>query len=215
MATSTRDLGFVHRYVPGAGPAARITLLLLHGTGGNEHDLLELGGVLLPGANRLSPRGRVLERGVPRFFRRIAEGVFDLEDLSVRTDELAEFLKQAAAEYQFDPGGIVAVGYSNGANIAGSVLLKHPAALAGGVLLRPMVPFEPNELPALSGKRVFIAAGEMDSMVPRAGTERLAELLRASGADVTVEWQAAGHDLTAPEIDRAREWLGRTFGAQR
>jgi predicted esterase len=162
--------------------AEGITLLLLHGTGGNENALLDLGNMLLPGAALLSPRGKVLERGMPRFFRRLAEGVFDQEDLALRTDELVAFLKDAVNEYQLDPARIVAVGYSNGANIAASVLLRHPRALAGAVLFHPMVPFEPKEPPALAGTKVFMSAGRFDPMVPRELTERLAELLVNCGA---------------------------------
>jgi phospholipase/carboxylesterase len=206
-----RDLGFVHRFVPGEGAAAATSLLLLHGTGGNENDLLELGDMLLHGAARLAPRGRVLERGMPRFFRRLAEGVFDLEDLARRTDELVEFVRQAEAEYRFDPARIVAVGYSNGANIAASVLLRHPGVLAGAVLFHPMVPFEPKEPPMLRGTKVFISAGQLDPLVPWALTERLAELLRESGAHVSVHREPGGHELVAPEVAAARRWLEQTF----
>ncbi len=213
MTVYERDLGFIHRFVPGEGTAAGTTLLLLHGTGGNEDDLLELGGALLPGAARLSPRGRVLERGMPRFFRRIAEGVFDLEDLARRTDELVAFLRDASAAYRFDPARIVAVGYSNGANIAASGLLRHPGALAGAVLFRPMVPFEPHETPRLPGTPVLIAGGGFDAMVPRASTERLAELIRVAGGRVSIRWEQAGHELAAPEVDAAQRWLEQAFSA--
>lgn len=213
MAANARDLGFIHRFVPGEGAAATTTLLLLHGTGGNEDDLLELGDMLLHGATRLAPRGRVLERGMPRFFRRLAEGVFDQEDLALRTDELVEFLRQAAAEYRFGATRIVAVGYSNGANIAASVLLRHPDALAGAVLFHPMVPFEPKEPPVLHGTPVFISGGQLDPLVPFALTERLAELLRASGAHVSVHREPGGHELVAAEVDAARVWLEQAFSA--
>jgi predicted esterase len=208
MSATSRDLGFIHRFVPArSGGAGGITLLLLHGTGGNENDLVDLGSVLLPGAALLSPRGKVLERGMPRFFRRLAEGVFDQEDLALRTDELVEFLKDAANEYQIDPARIVAVGYSNGANIAASALLRHPKTLASAVLFHPMVPFEPKAPPALGGKKVFMSAGKSDPMVPRALTERLAELLASSGADVSIHWETGGHELVAAEVDAARNWL--------
>jgi phospholipase/carboxylesterase len=209
MTAASRDLGFVHRYVP--APGAATTLLLLHGTGGDENDLLELGRTLAPTASLLSPRGKVLERGMPRFFRRLAEGVFDQEDLARRTDELAEFINQAAAEYHFDTHRVVAVGYSNGANIAASVLLKHPGTLAGAVLFHPMVPFEPKEPPVLRGTEVFISAGQHDPLVPRALTERLAELLRIAGSGVSVHWEPGGHELVAGEVDAARSWFQRTF----
>ena len=134
------DLGFVHRFLPPedeSGP----TLLLLHGTGGNEEDLIPLGEALAPGAAVLSPRGKVSEHGAPRFFRRLAEGVFDHEDLLFRTHELADFVEAAAEEYGFDRSKLVAVGYSNGANVAGSTILLHPGLLRAAVLFRAMVPF--------------------------------------------------------------------------
>jgi predicted esterase len=205
VATEARDLAFTHRFVPGSG--SKITLL--HGTGGNEDDLLPLGRELLPNAALLAPRGRVLERGMPRFFRRLAEGVFDLEDLALRTDELVAFIEAAAAKYGFNAASVIAVGYSNGANIAASVLLKHPRALAGAVLFHPMVPFEPSPLPSLAQTPVFISAGASDAMVPRPLTERLAQLLGASGANVTVHWEAGGHELSRSEVDAARGWLSQ------
>lgn len=207
MTAEAKDLVFNHRFFPGAGPGAGSTLLLLHGTGGNESDLLPLGRELAPNAALLSPRGRVLERGMPRFFRRLAEGVFDQEDLALRTDELVAFISAAAAEYRFDAAHVIAVGYSNGANIAASVLLKHPRALAGAVLFHPMVPFEPSPPPRLPGTPVFISAGAADAMVPPPLTERLAQLLRASGANVTIHWEQGGHELSRTEVDVAREWL--------
>lgn len=203
-------LDFVHRWIPstpGPDPRERTTLLLLHGTGGDEHDLLALGGSLWPGAGMLSPRGKVSEHGANRFFRRLAEGVFDLEDLARRTDELAAFLAAAAERYGFDPRGIVAVGFSNGANIAASLLLRRPGVLRGAVLLSPMVPFEPVRPPALAGTSVFVGAGRMDPIAPPAHAERLAAILRSAGADVTSHWSAGGHSVTPDEVDAAREWL--------
>jgi predicted esterase len=208
MATNPA-LGFVHRFVPAPGePPSRLTLLLLHGTGGDESDLLDLGRTLSPGAALLSPRGRVLEHGAPRFFRRLAEGVFDLPDLHAQTAALAAFVGAAAAEYGFDPTDVVAVGFSNGANIAASLLLSHPGVLAGAVLLRPMVPFEPAVKLDLGGVPVLIAAGLRDPIVPAAQTQRLADLLRGGGADVTVAEQPAGHGLVAGDVTAAREWVG-------
>jgi len=204
VTTSSRDLALIHRFVPGSG---RTTLLLLHGTGGNEDDLLPLGRELVPNAALLSPRGRVLERGMPRFFRRLAEGVFDQQDLALRTDELVAFIAATASQYHFDAGKVIAVGYSNGANIAASVLLRHPRVLAGAVLFHPMVPFEPSPPPSLPQTPVFMSAGASDAMVPRSLTERLAELLRASGANVTVHWEDGGHELSRSEVDAARDWL--------
>jgi phospholipase/carboxylesterase len=198
------DLGFTHRFVLGQGPT---TLLLLHGTGANENDLLPLGRALLPDAHMLSPRGKVLENGMPRFFRRLAEGVFDVEDLVARTHELADFVDRAAKEYDLDQERIVAVGYSNGANIAGSLLLLHPGVVTSAVLLRAMLPFEPDEAPDLTGTRVLISAGRMDQMTPAQSTERLEEVLRSSGADVELRWQPAGHELSQDDVADASRWL--------
>jgi len=201
---SERDPGFVHRYFPGE---TGVTLLLLHGTGGDENDLVPLGQELAPGAAILSPRGKVSEYGAARFFRRLAEGVFDHEDLVFRSHELADFIEAAAEEYGFDPSKLVAVGYSNGANIAAGLMLLHPGLLRAAVLFRAMVPFEPEEAPDLSGMPVFLAAGRTDRMIPPENTERLAEILRAAGADLDLRWRATGHPLTYEEAAEAREWL--------
>jgi glyoxalase family protein len=209
---SGEALGFIHRYIPpesGSELAGGTTLLLLHGTGGDENDLLSLGRRLLPGAGMLSPRGNVLEHGAPRFFRRLAEGVFDQEDLARRTEELAQFIEAASATYALDREGILAVGFSNGANIAGSVLLRRPGLLRGAVLLSPMVPYEPERLPDLTGTSVFIGAGRSDPIVRVAQVERLAEILQQSGADVTVHWQPGGHTVTNDELDAARRWIAQ------
>ena len=202
----TPDLGFDHRFLPGddeSGP----TLLLLHGTGGNEEDLIPLGQELLAGAAILSPRGKVSEYGAPRFFRRLAEGVFDHEDLLFRTHELAGFVAAAADEYGFDPAKIVAVGYSNGANVAASAILLHPGLLRAAVLFRAMVPFEPEVMPDISGMPVFMAAGRMDRMISPDNTQRLADILADAGADVDLRWRNVGHPLTYEEVGEAREWL--------
>ncbi len=201
--------GFVHRFIP-AQSAGLPTLLLLHGTGGNEDDLISLGQALLPGAALLSPRGQVLERGMPRFFRRLSEGVFDLEDLALRTDQLARFIPAAAAVHGFDAGNVVAVGFSNGANIAASVLLTHPAALTGAVLYRAMVPFEPSKLLPLPATPVWLGVGRFDPIIPIANAERLAEILSAAGAKVKVDWREVGHSLTEGEIGASGEWLRKS-----
>lgn len=198
-------LGFVHRWEPREG-AAR-TLLLLHGTGGDENDLIPLGDLIDPSANLLGVRGPVLENGMPRFFRRLAEGVFDMEDLHRRTAELATFIGEAAERYAFDPAGLTAVGFSNGANIAASVMLSHPAALRSAILLRAMVPHVPAQPPSLSGARVLLGAGRMDPIIEPANTEQLARMLGEYGADVTLEWFPVGHQLTRADVDAAREWL--------
>jgi phospholipase/carboxylesterase len=199
------DLGF-HYWERGT---ADVTLLLLHGTGGSEHDLVDLGRAVLPGANLLSPRGKVSENGMARYFRRLAEGVFDLEDLHRRTKELAQFVTDAAAEYGFDAGKVVALGFSNGANIAASLLLGGYDVPAAAVLLAPMVPFEPKTAPDLKGRAVFIGAGQADGMVPTPLTERLEELLKAGGASVTTHWHPGGHRITRDEVEAAAEWLQR------
>ena len=209
------SLGFSHRWVPPRAGGLPITLLLLHGTGGSEHDLLPLGEALAPGAGMLSPRGKVLERGMPRFFRRLAEGVLDEADLRVRAAELAEFVGRAAATYGFDPRSVVAAGFSNGANIAAGMLLLHPGVLAGAILFRAMVPLEPDVQPDLAGTGVLLAAGRRDAMMPRGHPERLARMLRDAGADVTLAWRDAGHELTADDVDEASAWLARSFGADR
>jgi phospholipase/carboxylesterase len=195
---------FIHEFVPGT---SNRTLLLLHGTGGNERDLIPLGRELDPNAALLSPRGKVLENGMPRFFRRLAEGVFDLEDLKYRTNELADFVAAAAQHYGFASDNVVAVGYSNGANIAGSMLLLRPEILSAAILFRAMVPLIPDRQPNLSSTRVWIGAGAHDPIIPTSETNALAELLRNDGADVTIRYFQTGHQLTRDDVDAARDWL--------
>jgi phospholipase/carboxylesterase/glyoxalase family protein len=204
------DLVFAHRFLPGEDDSGA-TLLVLHGTGGNEEDLIPLGQELAPGMAILSPRGKVLEFGAPRFFRRLAEGVFDHEDLVFRTHELAEFVEAASEEYGFDKRKLVAAGYSNGANIAGSLILLHPGLLRAGVLLRAMVPFEPEVTPDLSGMPVFMASGRRDQMIPPDNSQRLADILSEAGADVDLRWRDTGHGLTYEEVAEAKEWLAGTL----
>ena len=198
------QLDFIHEFVPGA---SNRTLLLLHGTGGNERDLISLGRELDSSASLLSPRGKVLENGMPRFFRRLAEGVFDLEDLKKRTHELADFVIAAAKHYKIDVKNMVAVGYSNGANIAASTLLLLPEIFPAAVLFRAMVPLVPETQPDLSSVRVWIGAGSIDPIVPASETKQLSELLRDAGADVTIRFFKGGHELTPEDVDVAREWL--------
>jgi predicted esterase len=199
------SLGFEHVF---RAPAAANmpTLVLLHGTGGTEHDLVPLGESLAPGAGLLSPRGKVLERGMARFFRRLSEGVFDLDDLRLRTRELAVFVVAAANYYGLDRANIVAVGFSNGANVAASTLLLEPGVLAGAILFRAMVPIVPDPLPALPGTPVFMSNGRTDSLIPAAEAERLAVLLQHAGANLTFEWQPGGHQLTRQDVVQARKW---------
>jgi predicted esterase len=195
---------FIHEFVPGT---SNRTLLLLHGTGGNERDLIPLGRELDPRAALLSPRGKVLENGMPRFFRRLAEGVFDLEDLKERTNELADFVAAAIRHYKLRDHNLVAVGYSNGANIAASMLLLRPEILAVAVLFRAMVPLVPETQPNLSSVNVWIGAGSNDPIVPASETKKLAEILRNAGAEVTMRYFPAAHQLTPADVESAREWL--------
>jgi predicted esterase len=206
------SLDFVHEFVPAAqGRAGALfagtTLLLLHGTGGNEHDLLPLGRAVAPGAALLSPRGKVLEGNAPRFFRRLAEGVFDVPDLIARTHEMAAFVRAAAVVYGFRADRVIALGFSNGANLAASALLLHPDLLRGALLLRPMVPFEPERPVRINGTPVYISAGKSDPIVPAENTRRLAALLEDAGASTVLKWQSTGHELASGEVGQIRDWL--------
>jgi predicted esterase len=203
---SNPQLGFVHRFVPGTRPGAT-PLLLLHGTGGNEDDLVPLGRTLAPEAPLLSPRGQVLENGMPRFFRRHAEGVFDLDDLRLRAGQLARFITEAHSAYHLGDIAPIAVGFSNGANMAAALLLLHPGSLSGGVLLRPMVPLVPDPLPTLDQVRVLIAAGRHDPIVSPQQSQELAELLERAGAEVSLHWSGAGHNLTNDDLQAAERWM--------
>ncbi|WHX41103.1 alpha/beta hydrolase [Mesobacillus sp. AQ2] len=182
------------------------TLLMLHGTGGNELDLLPLAGMIDDEASVLSVRGNVLENGMPRFFKRLAEGVFDEEDLIFRTKELNEFLDEAAEKYDFDRNNVIAVGYSNGANIAASLLFHYENALKGAILHHPMVPRRGIELPDLTGTPVFIAAGTNDPICSPMESEQLKSLLEKAGADVKLHWENRGHQLTREEVEAAAQW---------
>ena len=205
-------LGFTHHYIPsGQAGQGGPTLLLLHGTGGDENDLLDLGRMLNPNVGLLSPRGKVLENGMPRFFRRLAEGVFDVPDLIERTHELADFVGIASRTYGFDSPQVIAVGFSNGANIAASMLLLRPQVLAAAVLLHPMVPFVPENLSELADKHVFIGAGRRDPIVPQQNTEQLIQLLQQAGASVETYWHNGGHTITHEEVREAKAWLQRVL----
>lgn len=206
------DAEFIHRFVPGDASGHGITMFPLHGTGGDENDLLGLARELMPGAAILSPRGKVTENGMPRFFRRLAEGVFDQEDLAFRTDELTQFLDDASARYGFDRHKVCALGFSNGANIAASMLLRRGAQVKGAILLSPMLPFEPDVLPDLSGVSVFVGAGLADTMIPADRARALVTTLRSTGAMVTDYWHPGGHTITPEELRSLRAWL-KTFPA--
>jgi phospholipase/carboxylesterase len=186
--------------------SSKPTLLLLHGTGGNELDLLPLAERIDDEASVLSVRGNILENGMPRFFRRLAEGVFDEEDLIFRTKELNEFLDEASQKYDFDRNHIIAIGYSNGANIAASLLFHYQNALKGAILHHPMVPRKGIDLPDLSGKSVFIAAGTNDPICSPLESAELQSLLENANVQVELHWENRGHQLTVEEVEAAAQW---------
>jgi phospholipase/carboxylesterase len=197
-------LEFIHKFVPGRLP---VTVLLLHGSGGDENDLLPVARAIAPGAAFLSPRGRVMDRGLLRFF------ALDKSDVRERTAELAEWIAEVTAKYQIDPARLFALGYSNGANVAGALMLLHPGAVAGACLLRARKVVEPEVLPALGGAPVLISAGQHDDLIPAEGAQELAELLTDAGARVDLAVQNAGHDLTPADFSLAKQWFGRVITA--
>jgi len=199
---------FIHRYEAGSTPNA-LTLLLLHGTGGDENSLLQIGQQLAPGAGILSPRGKVLENGMPRFFRRLAEGVFDQEDLVARTHELADFIQSAADEYGVALSSLITVGYSNGANVAASMMLLHPGLIQRAVLFRAMLPFQPDAPLDLHDTSALLLAGRYDNLIPAASVEALASTLETAGANVNLNWQPTDHRLTAADLSAAQVWIAQ------
>lgn len=201
------ELGFVHRFRPPGSPASLDTLVVLHGTGGNEDDLIGIAQTVAPGTAVISPRGKVLENGNPRFFRRLAEGVFDPAEVRSRAEELAKFIREAASRYGRDPKRVFALGYSNGANIASTVMLIEPGVIRAAVLLRPMLVFQPQEKTDLTGTAALISAGRVDPIVPIASVEALVQLLEARGAEVTLKWQLGGHNLVPSEVKDGAEWF--------
>jgi predicted esterase len=203
----SEDLGFIHRFVPAEDSPSGDTLVVLHGTGGDENDLIGIGQAIAPGAAIVSPRGNVLENGAPRFFKRLGEGVFDPKEVRSRAEELARFIRAAVVTYRLDPARVFALGYSNGANIASTVMFVEPGILQGAILLRPMLVYEPSERNDLSGSTVFISAGRMDPIVPAPSVERLVELFESAHAEVTLKWQLAAHSLVPSEVREAAEWF--------
>ena len=194
-----------HIFQKGTDPS-RPTFLMLHGTGGNENDLMPIAAHIDSQASVLSVRGNVSENGMPRFFKRLSEGVFDMEDLKLRTEELYDFIGKAAEEHGFDRGNVIAIGYSNGANIAANLLFTYADALKGAILHHPMVPNRDAEVPNLAGVPVFIAAGTNDPICPAEESTDLERLLSDAGASVKLHWENYGHQLTMPEVEAAKEW---------
>lgn len=200
----------IHLFKKGANPSSP-TLLLLHGTGGDEKDLLPLAHTIDKNAAILSVRGNILENGMPRFFKRLAEGVFDEESLKIETENLYRFIEKAAEQYGFDPANVIALGYSNGANIAASLLYHYPNVLKGAILHHPMVPLRNIKLPDLTKIPVFIGAGINDPLCPAEESKELKNTLEAAGAKVTIEWGNQGHSLTQLEVNVAANWYRQQF----
>jgi predicted esterase len=204
------NLGFVHKFVPATSERADgVTMLLLHGTGGDENDLLALGRELLPGAALLGVRGNILENGMRRFFRRFGEGIFDIDDLKLQTDELAKFIDRASDVYGFNKKHLIVVGYSNGANIGASLILMHPHYLSAAVLFRVMVPYDVDIIRDFSKLSILIGAGEDDPIVPEGDPEELAATFESGGASVTVAWHHGGHELGSDDVSAAKQWLSQ------
>src|SRR5688500_18319917 len=189
----------------------KLTLVLLHGTGGNEEDLIFLGKKIEPNASILSPRGKVLENNMPRFFRRLSEGVFDIEDLHIRSHELADFIQKCSFHYKFNLEKTIAIGFSNGANIAVSMLFLRPEVLHGAILFRAMVPFIPESLPNLLNKKILLSAGLLDPIVSRTETENLYSLFQKTNAITTLKWQPSSHNLSQKDILVAKSWISNNF----
>jgi phospholipase/carboxylesterase len=219
----SNDFGFNHIFINSSSNGSnnkkyedrnkKLTLVLLHGTGGNEEDLIFLGKKIEPNASVLSPRGKVLENGLPRFFRRLSEGVFDLEDLRIRSHELADFIQKCSLHYKFDLENTIAIGFSNGANISVSMLFLRPEVLQGAILFRAMVPFIPDPLPNLSSKKILLSAGLEDPIVSRNETENLFRLFQKTNAIITLKWQPSSHNLIQEDILVAKPWISNNFPA--
>ena len=219
----SNDFGFNHIFINSFSNSSnnkkyddgnkKLTLVLLHGTGGNEEDLIFLGKKIEPNASILSPRGKVLENGMPRFFRRLSEGIFDLEDLRIRSHELADFIQKCSLHYKFDLEKTIAIGFSNGANISISMLFLRPEVIQGAILFRAMVPFIPDPLPNLSSKKILLSAGLEDPIVSRNETENLYRLFQKTNAITTLKWQPSSHNLIQEDIVVAKPWISNNFPA--
>ena len=213
----SNDFGFTHIFIsPSTGSnnndlTKKLTIVLFHGTGGNEEDLIFLGKEIEPNASILSPRGKVLENGMPRFFRRLAEGVFDIEDLKFRTYELADFIRKCSLHYKFNLNQTIAVGFSNGANIGASILLLRSEVLQGAILFRSMVPLVPKILPDLSNKKILLSEGLQDPIVSRTEAENLYRLFQKANANITLKWQSSSHNLIQDDLIIAKEWISNNF----
>ena len=214
--TKSDDFGFIHEFIYSStkkydnnseDDSKKLTLLMLHGTGGTEEDLISIGKEILPSANILSPRGKVSENGMSRFFRRFSEGVFDIVDLKYRTNELADFVQKCSFHYKFDLKNTIAIGFSNGANIAVSILFLRPEVIQGAILFRAMIPFIPDILPDLSKKRVLLSAGLNDPIVSKSETENLYQLFKKTNADIILKWQYSSHNLIKDDLLIAKEWI--------
>jgi phospholipase/carboxylesterase len=217
----SQNFGFTHIFINSFhdkeydnNGSKKLTLVLLHGTGGNEEDLLFLGKEIESHASILSPRGKVLENGMPRFFRRLSEGVFDIEDLKIKTHELADFIQKCSLHYKFDLSQTIAVGFSNGANIATSMLFLRPEVIQGAILFRAMVPFIPDSLPNLLNKKILLSAGLQDPIVSRNETENLYRLFQKTNAITTLKWQPSSHNLIQEDILVAKSWISNNFPAK-
>lgn len=217
----SQNFGFTHIFINSFhdkeydnNGSKKLTLVLLHGTGGNEEDLLFLGKEIESHASILSPRGKVLENGMPRFFRRLSEGVFDIEDLKIKTHELADFIQKCSLHYKFDLSQTIAVGFSNGANIATSMLFLRPEVIQGVILFRAMVPFIPDSLPNLLNKKILLSAGVQDPIVSRNETENLYRLFQKTNAITTLKWQPSSHNLIQEDILVAKSWISNNFPAK-
>jgi phospholipase/carboxylesterase len=197
--------GFIHRFEKGR-PEER-PLVLLHGTGGDENDLIPLARMITPTAPLLSPRGKVLENGKPRFFRRLAEGVFDEDDVRRRANELADFVTNARSQYGITSP--IALGYSNGANIAAAALLLRPSELAGAILLRAMLPLAHPKPVKLDGVPVLIVSGARDPIIGPESAAKLASLLERYGAAVEHRVLPAGHELSQADVTLAQSWWNK------